>query len=161
MLENDNSSNNTAPIRPQNWSAAAKLEPEYRIHLTRIHSILKAEKLDAHRGKAKLKTERKNPELYIAKNPNEIWSWDITYLASDVKGLFYYLYLIMDIFSRKIVGYEVYETQSAEYASNVAELAHKTENINGKVVLHSDNGSPMKGATNGLYEFIAILMWFI
>ena len=48
----------------------------------------------------------------------------------------------MDIFSRKIVGYEVYETQSAEYASNVAELAHKTENINGKVV-----GSPMKGAT--------------
>jgi len=112
-----------------------------------FYRILKEEKLNAHRVKAKTKT-RKKPAPYIASNSNEVWSWDITYLARTIKGTFFYLYMIVDIFSRKIVGYEVYEAESAEYASEVAKAAYKSENINGKkVVLHSDNGSPMKGAT--------------
>lgn len=112
-----------------------------------FYRILKEEKLDAHRGKAKPK-ERKKPEAYIANSPNEIWSWDITYLARNIKGMFFYLYMIIDIFSRKIVGYEVYETESAEQAAVVARAAYKAERINGKeIILHSDNGSPMKGAT--------------
>jgi len=61
----------------------------------------------AHRGKAKPPT-RKRPEPLQADSPNQLWSWDITYLASTVKGIFFYLYLIMDVFSRKIVGWEVY-----------------------------------------------------
>ncbi len=112
-----------------------------------FYRILKEEKLDAYRGKSK-PSIRKKPTPYIAKNPNEIWTWDISYLASNVKGMFYYLYLIIDIFSRKIVGYEVYESESADYAADVANAAYLSENINGKdIVLHSDNGSPMKGAT--------------
>ena len=56
--------------------------------------------------------------------------------------MFYYLYLIIDIFSRKIVGYEVYESESADYAADVANAAYLSENINGKdIVLHSDNVS--------------------
>ena len=112
-----------------------------------FYRILKAEKLDAHRGKAK-KPKHKKPPAYVAKNPNELWSWDITYLARDIKGLFFYLYLIVDIFSRKIVGFEVYETESAEQASIVAKNAYISEGIDGKEIkLHSDNGAPMKGAT--------------
>ena len=72
----------------------------------------------------------------------------ITYLASSIRGQFYRLYLIMDIFSRKIVDWEVHENETAAHASTLihkACLAEKT--IEKNLVLHSDNGSPMKGAT--------------
>ncbi len=101
----------------------------------------------AHRGKTKYPT-RKKPAPLQANAPNQLWSWDITYLATTVKGLFFYLYLIMDIFSRKIVGWEIYETESAEQASNVFRKTYLREGVAGRnLVLHSDNGSPMKGAT--------------
>ena len=45
--------------------------------------------------------------MHSANAPNKLWSWDITYLNSPVKGMYYYLYMIMDVFSRKIVGWEV------------------------------------------------------
>ena len=108
--------------------------------------LRKADQL-AYRGKAKPPT-RKRPAPLQANAPNQLWSWDITYLASTVKGLFFYLYLIMDVFSRKIVGWEVYETESADQASNVFRKTYLREGIAGRdLVLHSDNGSPMKGAT--------------
>ncbi|WP_374728931.1 transposase, partial [Thiolapillus sp.] len=70
------------------------------------------------------------------------------YLASTVRGTFYYLYLIEDIFSRKIVGWEIHERESAEHASQLIRKACLAENIHQEgLVLHSDNGSPMKGAT--------------
>ncbi len=112
-----------------------------------FYRILKEEGQLKHRGKAKpAKVVR--PEPFVAKGPNQVWTWDITYLPTSVKGHFYYLYMIMDIFSRKIVGWEVYEKQSDELASVVARKAYLSERIAGKdLVLHSDNGSPMKGAT--------------
>jgi transposase InsO family protein len=101
----------------------------------------------AHRGKAKPPT-RKRPAPLQANAPNQLWSWDITYLATTIKGVFFYLYLIMDVFSRKIVGWEVYETESADQASRLFHKTYLREGIAGDdLVLHSDNGSPMKGAT--------------
>ena len=65
-----------------------------------------------------------------------------------VKGIYFYLYLFMDIFSRKIVGWQVFDTESSELASEVMRDICERENIlPNQVVLHSDNGSPMKGAT--------------
>lgn len=89
------------------------------------------------------------PHAYEASMPNQIWSWDITYLASEIKGMFFYLYLFMDIYSRKIIGWEVYENESAEQAAEVLRKARMIEiiSVNQKLVLHSDNGGPMKGAT--------------
>jgi len=101
----------------------------------------------AHRGKAKPAT-RQRPKPLQADAPNQLWSWDITYLATTIKGVFFYLYLIMDIFSRKIVGWEVYDSESADQAAAVFRKAHLREGIaDDDLVLHSDNGSPMKGAT--------------
>jgi len=100
-----------------------------------------------HRGKAKAPKHHR-PTPLTATAPNQIWSWDITYLATTVAGLFFYLYLIMDIYSRKIVGWEVYDAESTEHASSVFRKAHLREGIGAdSLVLHSDNGSPMKGAT--------------
>lgn len=112
-----------------------------------FYRILKEANQLKHRGKAKPRTVTK-PEPYIATCPNQIWTWDITYLPTSIKGSFYYLYMIMDIFSRKIVGWEIYETQTDKQAAKTITKAYLSEGISGKdLVLHSDNGSPMKGAT--------------
>lgn len=100
------------------------------------------------RGRAEAPKTIPKPKGYKAEAPNEVWSWDITYLASAVRGIFFYLYLIEDIFSRKIVGWEVHETESAEHASQLIRKSCLSEGIYQEgLVLHSDNGSPMKGAT--------------
>jgi len=100
------------------------------------------------RGRAKTPRVVVKPKGYKAEAPNEVWSWDITYLASSIRGMFYYLYLIEDIYSRKIVGWEIHETESAELASQLIRKACWAEGIHQEgLVLHSDNGSPMKGAT--------------
>jgi transposase InsO family protein len=77
-----------------------------------------------------------------------LFSWDITYLPTQVRGIYFYLYLFMDIFSRKIVGWQIYDAESSELAGEVMRDICVRENIApNQVVLHSDNGSPMKGAS--------------
>jgi Transposase and inactivated derivatives len=75
-------------------------------------------------------------------------TWDISWLPGPLKGLFFYLYLIVDLYSRKIVGWEIYECESADYAAEVVRRAVLAERcIDQLLVLHADNGSPMKGET--------------
>lgn len=102
-----------------------------------------------HRGRSAKPVVKQRPRAYLADGPNQVWSWDITYLASNIRGQFYYLYLFMDIYSRKIVGWEIYATESAEQAAEVLRKTRFAEALplNHELVLHSDNGSPMKGAT--------------
>lgn len=112
-----------------------------------IYRILRAEKLLSHRNAARPNAHRKPAELSATK-PNVLWSWDITYLLSNIRGQYFYLYLFLDIFSRKIVGYEVYAEQSAEQAAEVVFKAYSAEGVKpGEVTLHADNGGPMKGST--------------
>ena len=112
-----------------------------------FYRVLRAAKQLAHRGRTKAPTHSKPDEL-VATGPNQLWSWDITYLPTTVKGLFFYLYLIMDIYSRKIVGWEVFAEESAEHAASTFQKAYLRQSVAGKpLILHSDNGSPMKGAT--------------
>lgn len=113
-----------------------------------VYRILKAEKQLAHRQKAKPAREVKKPRALMATGPNQIYSWDITYLSTTVKGLFFYLYLVMDIYSRKIVGWQVHEDESSALAADLMIDICRQENVKrDQVTLHSDNGSPMKGAT--------------
>ena len=112
-----------------------------------FYRILKDAELDAHRS-ASTPPRRKKPREQVAEAPNAVWTWDITYLKGPVKGTFFYLYLIVDIFSRKIVGHAVRETESSEYAAHLVDAACQREGIRkDTLILHQDNGSPMKGAT--------------
>lgn len=112
-----------------------------------FYRVLKTESLNAHRGLSKPRIVER-PKAYEATKPNQIYSWDITYLQSSVRGQFYYLYLFLDIFSRKIVGWNIYENQDANLSSLLLEDICRFEKINKfQIVLHSDNGGPMKGAT--------------
>jgi len=112
-----------------------------------FYRVLKAANPLKHRGKARAPTHRR-PDPLTATAPHQVWSWDITYLATTVKGLFFYLYLFLDVFSRKIVGWEVFATESAEQAATVLSRAYHREGVMPDTrVLHADNGGPMKGAT--------------
>lgn len=112
-----------------------------------FYRVLRECKQLTHRHKAKPATRAK-PTPLVAIKPNQVYSWDITYLPSTIQGIFFYLYLFMDIYSRKIVGWQIYATQSSELASEIIKDIAINENIQAdEVVLHSDNGSPMKGAT--------------
>ena len=113
-----------------------------------FYRILGAESQLGHRGAERPAQRRHKPRALSATMPNELFSWDITYLPTQVKGIYFYLYLFMDIFSRKIVGWQIYDAESSDLASEVMRDICERENIApNQVVLHSDNGSPMKGAT--------------
>src|SRR5450830_376958 len=121
---------------------------EYVASESTFYRVLKAENQLKHRGAEKPARARYKPRALAATAPGQLFSWDITYLPTQIMGIYFYLYLFMDIFSRKIVGWQVYETESSELASEVMRDICARENIAPKqVVLHSDNGSPMKGAT--------------
>lgn len=89
------------------------------------------------------------PSTYSATAPNQVYMWDITYLNGPHKGMFYYLYLFSDLYDLSIVGWEVYEEESAEHASElIRQICLRQGRLTTQpLVLHSDNGSPMKGAT--------------
>jgi transposase InsO family protein len=113
-----------------------------------FYRVLRAENQLKHRGAERPAQRRHKPRTLSATAPNTLFSWDITYLPTLVLGIYFYLYLFMDIFSRKIVGWQVYDAESSDLASEVMRDICKRENISpDQVVLHSDNGSPMKGAT--------------
>ena len=112
-----------------------------------FYRVLRASDQVQRRGKAALPKDVARPQGYLAEGPNQVWSWDITFLASSIKGLFYRLYLVMDVFSRKIVGWEVYAEETATHAAAVIRRACLSESVHEEgLVLHSDNGGPMKGA---------------
>ena len=114
---------------------------------TTFYRIMKAEQLNHHRGLSKPRVVER-PVAYEATKPNQIYSWDITYLQSSVRGQFFYLYLFLDLFSRKIVGWKIHESQNSDLSALLIEEICKSEKIKQKqLILHSDNGGPMKGAT--------------
>jgi putative transposase len=101
----------------------------------------------AHRNRARPGTPRK-PIAHVARRPNEVWSWDITYLKSNVRGCFFYLYLVVDVFSRKIVGFDVHEQECANLAATLVARTVAAERVDRRrLVLHADNGGPMKAST--------------
>lgn len=121
---------------------------EYIASESTFYRILSAENQLQHRTSERPAQRRHKPRALSASAPNQLFSWDITYLPTLVKGSYFYLYLFMDIFSRKIVGWQIYDTESSELAGDVMRDICAREGIQpDQVVLHSDNGSPMKGAT--------------
>ncbi|MCF6354852.1 MAG: IS3 family transposase, partial [Candidatus Polarisedimenticolaceae bacterium] len=101
-----------------------------------------------HRGKSKPAKKVTKPRALTATAANQIYTWDITYLPTQVKGVFLYLYLVLDIYSRKIVGWQVHSEELSLLAADLMTDICQREGIaRNQVTLHSDNGSPMKGAT--------------
>lgn len=93
--------------------------------------------------------------VHRATQPNQVWSWDITRLPTVVRGSYLHLYLVMDVWSRRIVGWRIAEAESAAIAAELVTHACRDGNVDPcGLVLHSDNGKPMRGST-----MISTLQW--
>lgn len=114
-----------------------------------FYRTLKAHNQLHHRGHAKAPQAKRQPVTHTATAPNQVWTWDVTWLPSTVTGRFFYLYLVEDLYSRYGVVWEVHERESGERAAELLEKAVWREKLHGKdkPVLHNDNGSIMKAQT--------------
>ena len=131
------------------WQIVAKLADSgrYLASESSFYRVMKANSLMAHRSKSKPRQHHRPRDL-VACSPNEVYSWDITYLKSPVAGMYFYLYLVMDIFSRMIVGWTLETTENGEAAAELIDRICLEQGISrNQLTLHSDNGGPMKAAT--------------
>lgn len=121
---------------------------QYLASESTIYRILREEQQLSHRESYRAPTRRHKPEEHVATGPNQVWSWDITYLKSPLRGSFWYLYMVEDVWSRKIVGYAIHTEESSQHAAALVAAACRREGVSqGSLVIHMDNGGPMKGAT--------------
>ncbi len=113
-----------------------------------FYRVLKEHDQQHRRGRAQPPRTVSKPKALAAAMPNQVWSWDITYLPTAVRGQFYRLYLVMDIYSRLITGWEVHGEELASHAAALIDKTCQRHHVSkDQLVLHADNGSPMKGAT--------------
>jgi transposase InsO family protein len=119
--------------------------------------ILRAHGQNAHRGRARAPRPTRPPTTHVACAPREVWCWDMTYLPATVVGRWFHLYLILDLYSRKIVGWEVHATDDSNHAAHLVKRTALSEGIAAlpiKPVLHGDNGATLKATT-----VLAMLDW--
>jgi putative transposase len=119
--------------------------------------VLRAHGQSRHRGRAKAPRASRPPSTHVASAPRQLWCWDMTYLPTQIAGRWFYLYLILDAFSRKIVGFEVHDTDDSLHAAHLVKrtvLAEGIHAIKDKPTLHGDNGATFKATT-----VLAMLHW--
>jgi putative transposase len=122
-----------------------------------FHRVLRAHGQMHRRGRAQPPRLSRRPTTHIATGPGEVWCWDVTFLPAKIQGHWFYLYLILDLYSRKIVGFEVHDTDSAEHAAHLARRTALAEGVHAmpvRPVLHGDNGATLRATT-----VLAMLHW--
>jgi transposase InsO family protein len=120
---------------------------EYVASESSFYRVLRENDQLAHRGRARRPSASRPKEL-VASVPNQVWCWDITFMRAAVRGTFYFLYLVVDVFSRKIVGWSVEAEESQDLAVDMIDRAIREHDVpENTLVLHADNGGPMKGST--------------
>jgi putative transposase len=119
--------------------------------------LLREQGQTTHRGRAKPPRAQRPPTTHVATAPRQVWCWDMTYLPANVLGRWFHLYLILDLYSRKIVGWEVHETDHADHAAHLVRRTALAEGVavpGAALVLHGDNGATLKATT-----VLAMLAW--
>lgn len=146
-----------AEVPPARIVPALADEGVYLASESSFYRVLREHGQARHRGRAKAPQASRPPTTHVARMPNEVWCWDMTYLRSKVTGLWFYLYLIADLYSRKIVAWEVHESDEADHAARLLKRAVLAEGVHEapcKPVLHGDNGATLKSTT-----VLALLHW--
>lgn len=119
--------------------------------------VLRAHGQTRHRGRSKVPRQSRPPTTHVATGPRQLWCWDMTYLPAEVAGRWFYLYLILDVYSRKIVGFEAHDRDDADHPAHLVKRTALAEGIHAmaaKPVLHGDNGATLKATT-----VLAMLHW--
>ena len=93
-----------------------------------LYKVLKEAKQLTHRGREQRKHKRPI-STHKATRANQVWMWNITYLNGPIKGMHYYLYMFSNLYSRRIVGWEVWESEDAKHASELVKRIYRDEKI--------------------------------
>lgn len=114
--------------------------------------ILKKHGQNTHRGRARAPRRGRAPTTHRATAPGQVWCWDMTYLPAEVIGRWFHLFVIMDLYSRKIIGWEVHDSDSADHAAHLVRRTAHSEGVamqalEQRPVLHGDNGASFKATT--------------
>jgi putative transposase len=118
-------------------------EGRYHCSIRTMYRILESEGEARERRDQLAHPAYTKPEL-LATGPNQLWSWDITKLLGPAKWTYFYLYVILDVFSRYVVGWMVADGESSELAKRlIADTCGKQEIEPGKLTIHADRGSSM------------------
>jgi len=138
---------------PYSIVATLAQEGTYIASESTFYRILRKVGKVRHRTDTRKSNPRSKPKELIATGSNQVWSWDITWLPTTVRGVFLFAYMIIDIWSRKIVGWEIHEREDVDLAANLFKRLKRRLNVKG-IHLRSDNGNQMKGASilSTLYE---------
>ena len=116
-----------------------------------FYRVLHAHGQAHRRVRARPPQETRPVQRLRAAGPNEVWSWDITYLPTTVRGIWHYLYLVINVWSRKIVAWDVAEREAPAIAADLVSRACLCERISkGRkqpLILDADNGNAMRAAT--------------
>jgi transposase InsO family protein len=138
-----------ADLTPSQIVAILAEEGVYVGSESTIYRIMRQEGLLNHRGRTRPPQEPREPPKLEATGIHQVLAWDITLLPGPVKGQFYYLYMVIDVWSRRILGVEVHDRECGELAKHFFERVCRDEGIssNAATVLHSDNGAPMRSTT--------------
>jgi putative transposase len=116
---------------------------EYLCSVRTMYRILKEDHASKERRNQLTRPNYAKPEL-LATGPNQVWSWDITKLKGPEKWTYYYLYVILDIFSRYVVGWMLAHREQAELASNLIRETVEKQNVReDELIIHSDRGPSM------------------
>ncbi len=133
-------------LNPHKLHAVLLDKGQYIGSISSFYRILRQNKLLSHRGNTRPPQERTHPPERKATGPNQVWTWDITFLKTDVRGLFFYAYVIIDIWDRSIVRWAIHDREDDTLAYELFNQALGANNYP-NVYVHSDNGNPMKGVT--------------
>lgn len=119
-------------------------EGRYLCSKSTMYRLLNANEMLKERRRLTPRTHYPRPEL-LATGPNQVWSWDITKLKGPVKWSYFYLYVILDIFSRMVVGWLVAERERSDLARELIEECCIRQGIQrDQLTLHADRGSSMQ-----------------
>jgi len=137
-------------LAPAEIYASLLDEGVYHCSIRTMYRILASENEVRERRNQLRHPVYQKPEL-LAQQPNEVWSWDITKLMGPAKWTYYYLYVIIDIFSRRVVGWCVGDRESANlFKALFDDTITKNGVIPGRLTLHADRGGPMKAKATAL-----------
>lgn len=118
----------------------------YLASVSTFYRVLKAENLVHHRSNTKPRNGCGKPPEHLATGSDQVYCWDITWLPRTIKGLFFYAYVVIDIFDKTIVGWAVHDEEHDRHAKDLFQRTLQSKTVKLRA-LHADNSNPMKGIT--------------
>lgn len=135
---------------PEQIVATLAQEGEYIASASTLYRILRKRKALAHRRESRKPRKGLKPVYIPVSAPNQVWSWDITWLKTDVAGIFLFAYTVIDLFDRSIVGWTIEAVESEENAKILFQRIMRDLGVCPRII-HADNGNPMRGVTLAVF----------